>query len=44
MVCKDADFVRHTKDEYSCREQGATMTLKEYMASVLTKYKTLKMK
>jgi hypothetical protein len=44
MVCKDADFVRHAKDEYSKWEQGAPMTLKEYMASALTKYKTLKMK
>jgi hypothetical protein len=44
MVCKDADFVRHAKDEYARWEQGATMTLKEYMASALTKYKTLRMK
>jgi hypothetical protein len=44
MVCKDADFVRHAKDEYSRWEQGAAMSLKEYMASALTKYKTLKMK
>jgi hypothetical protein len=44
MVCKDADFVRHAKDEYSKWEQGAPMTLKEYMASALTKYKTLRMK
>jgi hypothetical protein len=44
MACKDADFVRHAKDEYSKWEQGATMSLKEYMASALTKYKTLKMK
>jgi hypothetical protein len=44
MVCKDADFVWHAKDEYACWEQGATITLKEYMASALTKYKTLQMK
>jgi hypothetical protein len=44
MACKDADFVQHAKDEYSKWEQGATMSLKEYMASALTKYKTLKMK
>jgi hypothetical protein len=44
MACKDADFVRHAKDEYGKWEQGATMSLKEYMASALTKYKTLKMK
>ena len=43
-VCKDAAFVRHTRDEYSKWEQGATMTLKDYMSSALTKYKTLKMK
>jgi hypothetical protein len=44
MECKDANFVRHAKDEYGKWEQGASMTLKEYMASALTKYKTLKMK
>jgi hypothetical protein len=44
MSCKDADFVRHAKDEYAKWEQGASMTLKEYMASCLTKFKTLKMK
>jgi hypothetical protein len=44
MACKDADFVRHAKDEYAKWEQGATMTLKEYMGSCLTKFKTLKMK
>jgi hypothetical protein len=44
MVCKDADFVRHAKDEYGRWEQGATVTLKGYMASCLIKYKTLKMK
>jgi hypothetical protein len=44
MACKDADFVRHAKDEYAKWEQGAVMTLKDYMASCLTKYKTLKMK
>jgi hypothetical protein len=44
MVCKDADFVRHAKDEYSRWEQGATMSLQQYMASALTKYQTLKMK
>jgi hypothetical protein len=43
-VCKDAAFVRHTRDEYSQWEQGATMSLKDYMSSALTKYKTLKMK
>ena len=43
-VCKDAVFVRHTRDEYSRWEQGATMTLKDFMSSALTKYKTLKMK
>jgi hypothetical protein len=43
-VCKDADFVRHTKDEYARWEQGATMNLKEFMALALTKYKTLKLK
>jgi hypothetical protein len=43
-VCKDAAFVRHTRDEYSRWEQGATMSLKDYMSSALTKYKTLKMK
>jgi hypothetical protein len=44
MVCKDADFVRHAKDEYASWEQGANITLKQYMTSCLTKYKTLKMK
>jgi hypothetical protein len=44
MVCKDADFVRHAKDEYSKWEQGADMSLKQYMTSCLTKYKTLRMK
>jgi hypothetical protein len=44
LVCKDADFVRHAKDKYARWEQGAAMTLKEYMASALTKYKTLEMK
>jgi hypothetical protein len=43
-VCKDAAFVRHTRDKYSCWEQGAAMSLKDYMSSALTKYKTLKMK
>jgi hypothetical protein len=43
-VCKDAAFVRHTRDEYSRWEQGATMSLKDYMSSALTKFKTLKMK
>ena len=43
-VCKDAVFVRHTRDEYSRWEQGATMSLKDFMSSALTKYKTLKMK
>jgi hypothetical protein len=44
MVCKDADFVRHAKDQYARWEQGATMTLKGYMGSSLTKFKTFKMK
>jgi hypothetical protein len=44
MVCKDADFVRHVKDEYSRWEQGAIMTLQEYMALALTKYQTMKVK
>jgi hypothetical protein len=44
MVCKDADFVRHAKDEYARWEQGANMSLKQYMTSCLTKYKTLRMK
>jgi hypothetical protein len=44
MVCNDTDFVRHAKDEYMRWEQGATITLKQYMTSCLTKYKTLKMK
>jgi hypothetical protein len=44
MVCKDADFVRHAKDEYAKWEQGASMTLKEYTSSCLIKYKTLRMK
>ena len=43
-VCKDAAFVRHTTDEYSKWEQGAVVTLKDYMSSALTKFKTLKMK
>jgi hypothetical protein len=42
MVCKDADFVRHAKDEYGKWEQGANVTLKGYMASCLVKYKTLR--
>jgi hypothetical protein len=42
--CKDADFVRHAKDEYARWEQGASMTLKEYMDSAGTKYETLVMK
>jgi hypothetical protein len=33
VVCKDADFVRHAKDEYARWEQGTNMTLKDYMAS-----------
>jgi hypothetical protein len=37
MVCKDADFVRHAKDEYARWEQGANMSLKEYMNSCLLK-------
>jgi hypothetical protein len=44
MVCKDADFVRHAKDEYARWEQGANMSLKEYMNSCLLNYKTLRMK
>jgi hypothetical protein len=44
MVCKDADFVRHAKDEYARWDQGANITLKQYTTSCLTKYKTLKMK
>jgi hypothetical protein len=44
MVCKDADFVRHAKDEYARWEQGANMSLKEYTNSCLLKYKTLIMK
>jgi hypothetical protein len=44
VECKDADFVRHAKDEYGRWEQGASMMLKEYMASAVTNYKTLKMK
>jgi hypothetical protein len=44
MACKDADFVRHVKDEYVRWEQGAAMTLQEYMVSALIKYMTLKMK
>jgi hypothetical protein len=44
MACKDADFVRFAKDEYAKWEQGATMSLKEYMNSCLIKFKTLKMK
>jgi hypothetical protein len=45
LVCKDAAvFVRFTtQDKYSSKwEQGATMTLHDYMDSALTKYKTLK--
>ncbi len=41
VVCKDADFVRHAKDEYARWEQGANMTLKDYMESACTKYQTL---
>lgn len=37
MVCKDADFVCHAKDEYARWEQGASITLKEFMTSALTK-------
>jgi hypothetical protein len=44
VVCKDADFVRYAKDEYARWEQGANMTLKEYMALACTKYQTLIMK
>jgi YHS domain-containing protein len=44
MACKDADFVCHAKDEYARWEQGASMTLKEYMDSAGTKYETLLMK
>jgi hypothetical protein len=44
LACKDADFVRFAKDEYARWEQGATMSLKDYMNSCLVKYKTLKMK
>jgi hypothetical protein len=44
MACKDADFVRFAKDEYAKWEQGATVSLKEYMNSCLIKFKTLKMK
>jgi hypothetical protein len=45
MACQDAGFVRHAKDEYAKKwKHGATVSLKEYMASGLTKYKTLKMK
>ncbi len=44
MACKDADFVRHVKDEYSRWEQGSTMSLQQDIASALTKYQTLKMK
>ncbi len=44
MVCKDADFVRHAKDEYARWEQGASRSLKEYMASALNKYQALRMK
>jgi hypothetical protein len=45
MACKDADFVRFAKDEYAKWEQeGATMSLKEYMNSCLIQFKTLKMK
>jgi hypothetical protein len=44
IICKDADFVQHAKDEYACWDQGTNMTLKEYMASACTKYQTLIMK
>jgi hypothetical protein len=44
MACKDADFVRFAKDEYGKWEQGANMSLKQYMNSCLIKFKTLKMK
>jgi hypothetical protein len=44
MACKDADFVRFTKDEYGKWEQGANMSLKQYINSSLIKFKTLKMK
>jgi hypothetical protein len=44
MVCKDADFVRHAKDEYARCEQGANISLKEYITSCMAKYKTLRMK
>jgi hypothetical protein len=43
-VYKDADFVRHAKDKYACWEQGANMTLREYMALACIKYQTLMMK
>jgi hypothetical protein len=43
-VCKDADFIRHAKDEYAQWEQGKNLTLSEYMASACTKYQTLMMK
>jgi hypothetical protein len=44
QTCKDAEFVRHTKDEYSKWEHGATLTLRGLMDTALTEYKTLKMK
>jgi hypothetical protein len=43
MACKDAGFVRFAKDEYGKWEQGANMSLKQYMNSCLIKFKTLKM-
>jgi hypothetical protein len=44
MACKDVDFIRHAQDKYSKWEQGAPITLQDYMDLALTKYKTLKMK
>jgi hypothetical protein len=44
MACKDTDFVRFAKDEYRKWEQGANMSLKQYMNPCLKKFKTLKMK
>jgi hypothetical protein len=44
MACKDTDFVRFAKDEYRKWEQGANMSLKQYMNPCLIKFKTLKMK
>jgi hypothetical protein len=44
MACKDADFVRFAKDEYGKWEQGANMSLKQYMNLCLIKFKTLIMK